>query len=303
MQAGDLRSRVGFYQLQAETDDAGNTEAGYLDEADFECAANIKPRLGGEQILASRLSGTNLVNITVRSEARTLSVNTSWKIKDVRTGVLYNIKSIIDPFEHQSSHSRWIELLCEKGAAEVAAIGENEPLRWSDKHPDDVLEYQVNWSARLAGDTIATSSWTIPAGITGQAASNDDTAATIKISGGTLGDEYQVLNRITTAAGRTYDQTVLIAISKFRRWPDKDPDDIRDYELDWTIDVALDSIANSTWTVPAGIVGANDSSTATKTKIWLSGGSAGTEYELFNSITTFTGRTMTKCVLVRVEQK
>jgi len=119
MQAGDLRSLVGFYQRQVvSTDpDYGNEQTEFPDEPSFTCAANIKPRLGGEDVLASRLTGTNLVNITVRRSSDTVQVDTAWRAKDERSGTIYNVRSVIDPSEHSVDHDKFLEMLCEKGVA------------------------------------------------------------------------------------------------------------------------------------------------------------------------------------------
>lgn len=85
-------------------------------------------------------------------------------------------------------------------------------LTWPFKDPDEVLDYQLDWSARLAGDTIATSTWIVPAAITKDSDSNTTTTTTIWLSGGTLGDLVEITNRITTAAGRTMDQSVRLKI-------------------------------------------------------------------------------------------
>jgi head-tail adaptor len=119
MQAGDLRSLVGFYKRPASGDspDYGNPEGEFSDTPEFVCAANIKPRLGGEKILADRLSGTNAVNITVRRSSRTMLVDTAWRAKDERSGVIYNIRSVIDPDQGGPDHDSRIEMLCEVGVA------------------------------------------------------------------------------------------------------------------------------------------------------------------------------------------
>ena len=117
MQAGDLRARVGFYRREVQSDGYGNNQASYGASAEFTVAANIKPRLGGEQVLAGRLTGQNLVNITVRKSADTSSVTDDWRAKDERTGTIYNIRSIIDPEQETSQHGRWLEMLCEEGVA------------------------------------------------------------------------------------------------------------------------------------------------------------------------------------------
>lgn len=85
-------------------------------------------------------------------------------------------------------------------------------LTWPFKDPDEVLDYQLDWSARLAVDTIATSTWIVPANITKDSDSNTTTTTTIWLSGGTLGDLVEITNRITTAAGRTMDQSVRLKI-------------------------------------------------------------------------------------------
>lgn len=78
------------------------------------------------------------------------------------------------------------------------------------KDPDAVLDYTVDWGAWLDGDTIATSDWVVPDGITEDAATNTTTSATIWLSGGTEGAAYRIVNRIVTAAGRTDDRTIVI---------------------------------------------------------------------------------------------
>ena len=110
---------VGFYQRVTEPDvpDTGNEHSEFSEVPVFTCAANIKPRLGGEDVLASRLTGVNLVNITVRRSLQTAAVDTAWRIVDERSGAIYNVRSVIDPWEHTADHDRFVELLCEKGGA------------------------------------------------------------------------------------------------------------------------------------------------------------------------------------------
>jgi hypothetical protein len=86
-------------------------------------------------------------------------------------------------------------------------------LTFPDKDPDEVLDYQLNWAARLGADTISTSTWTVPEGITQDSASRTDTTTTLWLSGGTSGQTYALLNRIVTVGGRTMDQTVSITLA------------------------------------------------------------------------------------------
>ena len=80
------------------------------------------------------------------------------------------------------------------------------------KDPDAVLDYQVNWATWLGDDTISTSDWIVPTGLTEDSASNTTTAATIWLSGGTVNTDYAVVNRIVTAGGRTDDRTIVIRV-------------------------------------------------------------------------------------------
>lgn len=85
-------------------------------------------------------------------------------------------------------------------------------LTWPAKDPDEVLDYQINWTARVDDDTIATSTWIVDDGITQDSDTFSDSATTIWLSGGTVGELYSLVNRITTTGGRTMDQTVHIKI-------------------------------------------------------------------------------------------
>ena len=80
------------------------------------------------------------------------------------------------------------------------------------KDPDAVLDYVVDWSTWLGDDAIATSTWTVPAGITKDSSSNTTTTATVWLSGGTTGAEYTLINRIVTAGGRTDDRSIAIMV-------------------------------------------------------------------------------------------
>ena len=83
---------------------------------------------------------------------------------------------------------------------------------WDPKDPDEILDYAIDWTGRLGSDTIATSSWTVPDGITQVSASISGAICTIWLSGGTLDQSYSILNRITTDGGRTMDRTVILPI-------------------------------------------------------------------------------------------
>ncbi len=74
------------------------------------------------------------------------------------------------------------------------------------------LDYGFDWHLWLGTDTIATSTWTVPAGLTASLLSFTPTTTTIWLAGGTLGQSYSVVNQITTAAGRTDERTIVITV-------------------------------------------------------------------------------------------
>lgn len=85
-------------------------------------------------------------------------------------------------------------------------------LTWPAKDPDEVLDYSLDWSARLAGDTISSVTWTVPAGLTRTSSQISGGTVTAFFSGGTEGETYPIGCRVVTAGGRTMDQTVKLKI-------------------------------------------------------------------------------------------
>lgn len=80
------------------------------------------------------------------------------------------------------------------------------------KDPDALVDYGIDWIRWLDGDTILTSVWLLPSGITEDHATNTLSATTIWLTSGTIGISYKLTNRITTALGRIQDQTVVIPV-------------------------------------------------------------------------------------------
>ena len=87
-------------------------------------------------------------------------------------------------------------------------------LPYWEKDPSAVKDYSIDWTDRLDGDVIATSSWTVQTGLTVGINAFSNTATTIWLSAGTLTRRYKATNRITTAGGRTHDQSIEILIKE-----------------------------------------------------------------------------------------
>ena len=84
-----------------------------------------------------------------------------------------------------------------------------------DKDPDETLDFTIDWSDWLVdSDTISSSAWDVPVGITEVSKSNDTTTAWIFLSGGTDGAEYKLTNTIVTAGGRTAQRTIQILVDE-----------------------------------------------------------------------------------------
>lgn len=109
--SGELRERVVFQFQQSSDDGYGNTEGAWADGPTV--AARIQPLRGAETVQAARLAGRQPVKITIRWSSATAAITPDWRVQDVRSGVIYNVRSVVNPDEHK----RFLELECEKGVA------------------------------------------------------------------------------------------------------------------------------------------------------------------------------------------
>ncbi len=82
----------------------------------------------------------------------------------------------------------------------------------------------------------------------------------------------------------------------------KDPDSVLDYSFDWSSWLATaETLSTATWTVPTGITKNSQSLTTTVATAWISGGTAGTSYNVACKVVTSGGRTdeRTMTIIVR----
>lgn len=112
--AGDLRHRIGFFRRAVVSDGYGNEEGEFPDVPTFECAADVAIKFGGETVLAARLQGQKTATITVRRSVATLAVTEAWRVREMRDGTIWNIRSgPVDPDDGR----QWLEFLCQSGVA------------------------------------------------------------------------------------------------------------------------------------------------------------------------------------------
>lgn len=87
------------------------------------------------------------------------------------------------------------------------------------KDPNEVV--WLGWTWDIAPHTLESSTWEVPDGITGTDASYTGTdgildvgdgTTQIKVSGGTAGQVYDLVNRVTTSNGETFDDTIRVYI-------------------------------------------------------------------------------------------
>lgn len=92
-------------------------------------------------------------------------------------------------------------------------------------------------------------------------------------------------------------------------WPPKDPEEILDYELDWTDRLESETIASSSWAVGAGNVEIltlapyEQEVTGFVTKVWLAGGVLGESCTITNTITTSANRTREVSAKLKIKAK
>lgn len=89
--------------------------------------------------------------------------------------------------------------------------------------PDNTNDGTASDTGELQGATISTSTWTLDSGITENSSGTAEitikgitygvnTVATIWLSGGTDGTNYDLLDRIVTSDSRTLDYTITIKV-------------------------------------------------------------------------------------------
>lgn len=82
-----------------------------------------------------------------------------------------------------------------------------------EKDPAENANIIVDWTTWLEGDTIASSSWTVPAPFLIGTDGHNVSTANVWIDGGELGEHYFLSNEVTTVTGRSGKRTVVVRIT------------------------------------------------------------------------------------------
>lgn len=90
-----------------------------------------------------------------------------------------------------------------------------QQLFWPAKDPNEILDYSIDWSARLRGnDLITASSFTVSntANLAIVANSFNNSVTTVWLAAGSPGRVAEITNHITTSAGRQFQESVTLTI-------------------------------------------------------------------------------------------
>lgn len=111
MKASDLRDRV-LFQPPA---DAATGRFGSATQAfgtGSEMRAHFQYLKVGEEVMQSRLAGRETIIVSVRSNALTRTIDGSWRMRDLKTSKLYNVKGA-----KELPDRLWIEVMVQGGDA------------------------------------------------------------------------------------------------------------------------------------------------------------------------------------------
>lgn len=93
------------------------------------------------------------------------------------------------------------------------ARGLTIPVGVFNKDPNAVLDFYLDYTDWLEGaDTLASTAWTIPGGITKDSDTVTASLVGIWLSAGVDATTYDLLCRVTTTAGRIDDRTVRVIV-------------------------------------------------------------------------------------------
>lgn len=100
MPAGLLRERVRFERRIPMGDDGyGNVRANFVPVATM--AARIDPASGREDVIAAKLQGVQLFEITVRWSRDSKTIKATDRAVNARSGEVFNIRSAANEDEHR----------------------------------------------------------------------------------------------------------------------------------------------------------------------------------------------------------
>lgn len=108
--AGPLHQLVAFDSPKPTDDGHGGVIDGWTEQ--LRCRAAFRFLRGGEAVQASRLAGRQPVVVTIYQSVESSAIDTSWRMRDLRSGTAYNLRSIVP-----TDDRRFYEITAESGVA------------------------------------------------------------------------------------------------------------------------------------------------------------------------------------------
>ena len=161
----------------------------------------------------------------------------------------------------------------------------------------------LDYSIPLAnGDTIASAAWTVT-GATKVSESSSTTAASVRVSGGSVGTVAKLVCHIVGASGLEYERTIELTITTETLLDPviKAPAEVLAVPAPTISDLNGDTVASYAWSAATGLTVVSGYSTAATTRI--SGGTLGSDYSLTCTLALTSGQILPCVILVQVRER
>ena len=162
----------------------------------------------------------------------------------------------------------------------------------------------LDYSIPLAnGDTIASAAWTVT-GATKVSESSSTTAASVRVSGGSVGTVAKLVCHIVGASGLEYERTIELVIVAETLVGDpmiKAPAEVLAVPAPTISDLNGDTVSGYAWSASAGLTVVSGYTTTATTRI--SGGTLGSDYSLTCTLTFTSGQILPCVYLVQVRER
>ena len=161
----------------------------------------------------------------------------------------------------------------------------------------------LDYSIALAnGDTIASAVWTVT-GATKVSESSSTTAASVRVSGGSVGTVAKLVCHIVGASGLEYERTIELTITTETLLDPiiKAPAEVLAVPAPTISDLNGDTVSGYAWSASAGLTVVSGYTTTTTTRI--SGGTLGNDYALTCTLTLASGQILPCVIPVQVRER
>jgi hypothetical protein len=161
------------------------------------------------------------------------------------------------------------------------------------------LDYQVPLAN---GDTIASAAWTVT-GATKVSETYSTDAASVRVSGGSVGTPAKLVCHIVGASGLEYERTIELAIVAETVLDPiiKAPAEILAVPAPTISDLNGDTVSTYAWSASAGLTVVSGYASAATTR--LSGGTLGSDYSLTCTLIFTSGQILPCVYLVQVRER